>query len=180
MRGMLHGESPTAEGRHYHAKDVINNPAPVQKRLPILIGGSGPNVTLRLVAKYGDACNIGGSAESIIEKDAILVRHCEEIGRDEKEIERTAGMGVAVIRDSREEARRVFNSLWEHNGHAKPWEDQPVGTVEDVIAHLEPYLNTGYRHLIFSSPSPYDEETITRIAKEVRPALEQKVMAPSA
>jgi F420-dependent oxidoreductase-like protein len=180
MRGMLHGELPTAEGRHYHAKDVINNPAPVQKRLPILIGGSGPNVTLRLVAKYGDACNIGGSAESIIEKDAILVRHCEEIGRDEKEIERTAGMGVAVIRDSREEARRVFNSLWEHNGHAKPWEDQPVGTVEDVIAHLEPYLNTGYRHLIFSSPSPYDEETITRIAKEVRPALEQKVMAPSA
>ena len=110
------------------------------------------------------------------ETDAILRRHCEELGRDEKEIERTAGMGVVVIRDSREEARRVFASLWEHNGKARPWENQPVGTVEDVIAHVEAYLEMGYRHLIFSCPSPYDEETMTRIANEVRPALERKLV----
>jgi len=175
IRGMLHGERPTAAGRYYHAADVINNPPPLQERLPILIGGSGPNVTLRLVAKYGDACNIGGTAESVAEKDAILRRHCEEIGRDEKEIERTAGMGVVVIRDSREEARRVFMSLWDHNGKARPWEDQPVGTVEDVIERFEPYLELGYHHLIFSSPPPYDDESMTRVAKEVRPALEAKL-----
>jgi alkanesulfonate monooxygenase SsuD/methylene tetrahydromethanopterin reductase-like flavin-dependent oxidoreductase (luciferase family) len=180
IRGMLHDEQPTIDGRYYRVKNVINNPPPLQKKLPILVGGSGPNVTLRLVAKYADANNLGGTAESIVEKEAILQRHCEEVGRDEKEIERTAGMGVCVIRDSRQEARRVFSSIFEHNGHAKEWEDQPVGTVEDVVEHLSRYLELGYRHLIFASPSPYDEETITRLAKEVRPALEARLRVPSA
>lgn len=180
MRGMLHGERPSADGRHYQVSDVINNPAPVQARLPLLIGGSGPNVTLKLVAKYGDACNIGGSAASVAEKDAILVRHCEDLGRDEREIERTAGMGVCVIRDSREEAKRVFDHLWEHNGHARAWENQPVGTVEDVIEHVAPYLETGYHHLLFSFPSPYDQETMERLATEVRPALERQLTAVAA
>jgi F420-dependent oxidoreductase-like protein len=175
IRGMLHGEQPTVDGRYYRVKDVINNPPPIQQRLPILVGGSGPNVTLRLVAKYADACNIGGTPESVAEKDAVLRRHCEELGRDEKEIERTAGMGVCVIRDSREEAQRVFKSIFEHNGRAELWTRQPVGTVEDVIEHLSPYLELGYRHLIFGSPSPYDEETMTRLGSEVRPALERRL-----
>jgi alkanesulfonate monooxygenase SsuD/methylene tetrahydromethanopterin reductase-like flavin-dependent oxidoreductase (luciferase family) len=180
IRGMLHGEQPTIDGQFYRVKDVINNPPPVQERLPILVGGSGPNVTLRLVAKYADANNIGGTPESVAEKDAILVRHCEEIGRDEKEIERTAGMGVCVIRDSREEAKRVLDSIFEHNGSAKNWDDQPVGTVEDVIEHLSPFPEIGYRHLIFGFPSPYDEETMTRLANEVRPALEAKLRVATA
>jgi alkanesulfonate monooxygenase SsuD/methylene tetrahydromethanopterin reductase-like flavin-dependent oxidoreductase (luciferase family) len=180
IRGMLHGERPTVDGRHYRVKDVINNPPPLQERLPIVVGGSGPNVTLRLVAKYADACNIGGTPESVAEKDAILRRHCEEIGRDEKEIERTAGMGICVIRDSREEARRVLKSIFEHNGHAKPWTEQPVGTVEDVVAHLSRYLDLGYHHLYIGFPSPYDDETITRLATQVRPLLEAHVRSARA
>jgi alkanesulfonate monooxygenase SsuD/methylene tetrahydromethanopterin reductase-like flavin-dependent oxidoreductase (luciferase family) len=175
MRGMLRGELPSAAGPRYSAREVINNPAPVQARLPILVGGSGPNVTLRLVAKYGDACNLGGTAESIVEKDAILVRHCEEIGRDEREIERTVGVGTPIIRNSRAEAEQFHTEMFERNGKAQSWEKQPIGTPEDVIEHIAPYLEHGYHHLIFGFPYPYDEETMTRLAKEVRPALEQQL-----
>lgn len=180
IRGMLRGQRPSVDGRHYRVSEVINNPPPLQTHLPILVGGSGPKVTLRLVASYADACNIGGTPDSVAQKDAVLRRHCEEIGRDEREIERTAGMGVCVIRDSREEAHEVFESIFEQNGRAEPWRQQPVGTVEDVTSHLEPYLEMGYHHLIFGSPSPYDEETMTRLANEVRPALERRLMVANA
>jgi len=172
MRGMLHGEGPSSNGSRYIAERVRNDPPPLQQRLPILIGGSGPKVTLRLVAQYGDACNIGGSVESVRQKDAILRQHCQAVGRDEREIERTVGMGTVVIRDSRDEARRVHGQIFQHNGRADLWQDQPVGTPEDVIERFAPYLEIGYRHFICGFPSPYDEESMTRLAKEVRPRLE--------
>ncbi len=55
----------------------------------------------------------------------------------------------------------------------RPWSDQPAGTPEDVAEKLAPYLEIGYRHLIVSNPAPYDEESAVRLAKEVRPLLEQ-------
>ncbi|HEV8054013.1 MAG TPA: LLM class flavin-dependent oxidoreductase [Candidatus Limnocylindrales bacterium] len=173
MRGMLHGEEPSAEGPRYRAKALRNDPPPLQKHLPILIGGSGPKVTLRLVAQYGDACNLGGSADSVRDKDAILRQHCEEVGRDEREIERTVGAGTVVIRDSRAEAERVQRAIFERNGRAEVWKDQPVGTPEDVAEHFGPYIELGFRHLICGFPSPYDEESMTRLANEVRPMLDR-------
>ena len=107
MRGMLHGERPTAAGPRYAANDVRNDPPPVQQRLPLLVGGGGEQVTLKLVARYADANNVGGGIEAVRRKEAILVRHCETVGRDPAEIERTTGLGTVIIRDSREEARRV-------------------------------------------------------------------------
>lgn len=172
MRGMLDGARPTATGPHYAATEVRNDPPPIQRHLPILIGGSGREVTLKLVARYADACNVGGSVENVRDADAALIRHCAAIGRDEREIERTTGTGTVVIRDSREEARRVFEGLFEHNGRARAWENQPVGTPEDVVAHLAPYVELGYRHLIAGFPAPYDEESMTRFATEVRPRLQ--------
>jgi alkanesulfonate monooxygenase SsuD/methylene tetrahydromethanopterin reductase-like flavin-dependent oxidoreductase (luciferase family) len=176
MRGMLHGEQPSAAGKVYHAENVLNLPAPIQPRLPILVGGGGRNVTLKLVARYADACNLGGSVENVAEGDAHLRRHCEELGRDESEIERTVGVGVVVIRDSRDEARRVFEAIFEHNGKAREWEDQPVGTPEDVAAHFAPYIELGFHHLIAACPSPYDEESMTRLATEVRLQLEKTLV----
>jgi probable F420-dependent oxidoreductase len=64
------------------------NPAPVGK-LPILIGGGGEKVTLRLVAEYADAWNSGGSVEEFTHKNAVLDDWCAKVGRDPKEIERT-------------------------------------------------------------------------------------------
>ena len=180
MRGMLRGEQPSASGPRYHARAVRNDPPPVQSRLPILIGGGGRKVTLRLVAQYGDACNVGGGFESVREKDQILRRHCEEVGRDESEIERTAGMGTVIIRDSRAEAERVLRDIFERNGRAEVWQDQPIGTPEDVAERIAPYLEIGFRHLIFGFPSPYDEESMTRLAREVMPRVATAAAAATA
>jgi hypothetical protein len=49
------------------------------------------------------------------------------------------------------------------------WEDMPVGTVNDAVAFCRPHLDAGYRHLIFDSPAPYNEEPVVRLATEVRP-----------
>jgi alkanesulfonate monooxygenase SsuD/methylene tetrahydromethanopterin reductase-like flavin-dependent oxidoreductase (luciferase family) len=174
MRGMLHGEEPTAEGPRYAAKAVRNDPPPLQEHLPILIGGGGEKVTLRLVARYGDACNVGGGLDIVKRKERILVEHCESVGRDQAEIERTVGMGTIIIRDSRQEAERVQREMAERNGKADAWKDQPVGTPEDVAEHLAPYLEIGYRHLICGFPSPYDEESMTRLATEVRGMIEAR------
>ena len=171
MRGMLHGEEPTAEGPRYAARKVRNDPMPIQERLPLLIGGGGEQVTLKLVAKYGDANNVGGGIEKVRRKETILVQHCETVGRDPAEIERTAGLGTVVIRDSRSEAERVQREIMTRNGGADLWTDQPVGTPEDVAEKLAPYLEIGYHHLIAGFPSPYDEESMTRLATEVRAAL---------
>jgi len=172
LRGMLHGERPTARGDHYHARDVRNDPLPVQRRLPLLIGGGGEQVTLKLVARYADANNVGGGFESVRQKEATLLRHCETVGRDPAEIERTAGVGAIVIRDSRAEAERVQGEIFRRNGDAERW-DSPVGTPEDVAEQLAPYLGIGYRHLIVGFPAPYDEATMTRFATEVRALLER-------
>jgi alkanesulfonate monooxygenase SsuD/methylene tetrahydromethanopterin reductase-like flavin-dependent oxidoreductase (luciferase family) len=173
MRGMLHGERPSAAGPRYHARVVRNDPPPIQERLPLLIGGGGEQVTLKLVARYGDANNVGGGFENVRRKEAILVQHCETVGRDPAEIERTAGIGAVIIRDSRAEAERVQREIFERNGRADLWKDQPIGTPEDLVERLAPYLGIGYRHLIAGFPSPYDEESMTRLATEVRPALER-------
>ena len=172
IRGILHGEVPTAAGSRYHAVHVRNDPAPLQTRLPILVGGGGEKVTLKLVAQYADACNLGGGIDMVRRKDQILREHCDAVGRDESEIERTVGAGVVVIRDSRAEAERVYKQAFATNRIAEEWEDQPIGTVEDVAEKLAPYLEIGYRHLIVGYPAPYDEESAVRLANEVRPMLE--------
>ena len=173
MRGMLRGETPSASGPHYTALEIRNDPPPVQERLPLLVGGGGEKVTLKLVAKYADANNLGGGFESVKRKESILVEHCEAVGRDPSEIERTTGIGTVIIRDSRAEARRVFESTFAGNGNARLWENQPVGTPEDIVEMLAPYSSIGYRHLVAGFPAPYDEESMTRFATEVRPALER-------
>jgi alkanesulfonate monooxygenase SsuD/methylene tetrahydromethanopterin reductase-like flavin-dependent oxidoreductase (luciferase family) len=130
-------------------------------------------VTLRLVAKYADMNNVGGGLETVRRKEAVLLQHCEAVGRDPSEIERTVGIGSVFIRDDRAEAERLFHEAFERNRVARHWTDQPVGTPEDVAAQLAPYLDLGYRHFIAGFPADYDEESMTRLATEVRPLLER-------
>jgi len=93
------------------------------------------------------------------------------VGRDHREIERTTVVGAVVIRDRRAEAQEVFANAFRANGGATLWPDQPVGTPDEVAAHLAPYLDLGYRHLIAGFPAPYDEESMTRFVTEVGPRL---------
>ncbi|HWH23331.1 MAG TPA: LLM class flavin-dependent oxidoreductase [Candidatus Limnocylindria bacterium] len=180
IRGMLHGEAPSAAGRYYQMQSVRNDPPPVQDRLPLLVGGGGEKVTLRLVARYADANNVGGGFESVQRKEAILRRHCEEVGRDHTDIERTAGMGAIVIRDSEAEARRVFDDLFERNGGARPWRPEVIGTPEQAVERMARYVELGYRHLICGFPAPYDEESMTRLATEIKPKLASPAGTPAA
>src|SRR5687767_12029817 len=82
MRAMLHGEEITADGPRYFADAVRNDPPPVQDRLPILVGGGGEKVTLRLAAQYADANNIGyaNGYDAFMRKEEALRRHCDELG----------------------------------------------------------------------------------------------------
>lgn len=178
IRGMLHGEEPSAAGPRYAMSEVRNDPMPVQAHLPLLIGGGGEKVTLRLVARYGDANNIGFAAgyEGFKAKENALRQHCAEVGRDQREIERTLNTGPIIIRDSADEAARVLERIYEHNGGARTWAGrpasaQPTGTPEHVVETLLPFVELGYRHVVVGLPSPYDEETMVRLAQEVKPKL---------
>lgn len=171
MRGMLHGERPSGE-RFYHAREVRNDPPPVQARLQILVGGGGEQKTLRIVARYADAMNVGGGFENVKRKDEVLRRHCDEVGRDESEIERTVGVGTCFIRDTEAEAQRVFEETFARNGDARPWRNQLVGTPVQVAEQLRPYLGIGFRHFIAGFPAPHDAESLERLVGEVKPMLE--------
>jgi len=178
MRGMLREEETSARGSHYFAKDVRNNPPPLQERLPILIGGSGERKTLNTVAKYADAWNTGGGIERVQQKDEVLRRWCEEVGRDESEIERTLQGGSVVIRDTVEEAERAGKAIAEHNG--LPDFNGPAETPEMTAERLLPQIELGFHHVYFDCPAPYDRETLERLISDVKPLLERAIAKPTA
>ncbi|MFN2483683.1 MAG: TIGR03560 family F420-dependent LLM class oxidoreductase [Candidatus Limnocylindria bacterium] len=170
IRAMLDGSEASARGRFYRAQGVRNDPPPLQARLPILIGGGGERKTLKTVARYADMCNIGGSVDEVRHKDTVLRRWCRELGRDEAAIERTTKGDVLVIRDSVDEARRVAAAIGRHNGG---WEGPEIVGPPDLIAErLAGFVEIGFRHFYFDLPAPYDDETLVRLIREVKPMLE--------
>jgi alkanesulfonate monooxygenase SsuD/methylene tetrahydromethanopterin reductase-like flavin-dependent oxidoreductase (luciferase family) len=171
LRGMFDGTEPSGTD-HYAVRAVRNLPPPVQAHLPILVGGGGERKTLRIVAEHADANNLGGGFERVRHKEEVLLRHCAEVGRDPAEIERTANLGVVVIRDSEAEARRVLGELAAHNGGARAWPNQLIGTPEQVAEELRRFVGIGYRHVIGGFPAPFDRESMERLAGEVRPMVE--------
>lgn len=81
-------------GKHFQLAETLCVPQPLQPRVPIMIGGSGEKKTLRLVAQHGDACNLfAGDLEVVRHKLEVLRRHCDDVGRDEAEIEKTIILG---------------------------------------------------------------------------------------
>ena len=78
------------DGRYYQLDNASLEPKPVQRPLPLLIGGGGEKVTLKITAKHADEWNVWGNPEVLEHKMAILDRHCGDLGRDPKSIQRTA------------------------------------------------------------------------------------------
>jgi F420-dependent oxidoreductase-like protein len=175
MRTMLPGGPASARGRFYQAKDVLNNPPPVQAHLPIVIGGSGERKTLHTVAKYADGWNTGGDLERVRHKDSVLRRWCDEVGRDESEIERTLQGGTPIIRDTVEEAQKVA-AAWAEANKLPSWDDPDalMGPPEVVAEAWAPYLDLGFDHIYVDCPAPFDHETLERLATEVKPMLESR------
>ena len=170
MAQMLRDGQGTARGRFYHATNVRNDPPPVQKRLPILIGGDGEKKTLHTVAKYADAWNTGGDVDFVRHKDEVLRRWCDEVGRDQAEIERTLGMGTVIIRDKESDAQSYYAEIQrQHPGFT----DKPkIGTADQLADRLRPYVELGFRHIFFDASAPFDDETLERFVTEVKPRLE--------
>jgi F420-dependent oxidoreductase-like protein len=169
IRRLLAGERFSHKGRFYEFNDALCEPRPVQERLPILIGGSGPRKTLRTVALHADIWNAYGTPETLAASDAILVEHCAAVGRDPAEIERTFTMN-AVSRGSPADADAVWASyLTTHQPSA--WESRiALGGPKEIAAALTGYAAVGFRHPILVFRSPWDLETIRRLS-EIREEL---------
>src|SRR5436309_2472340 len=95
---MWSDEKAAFEGNYYHVRGAINSPKGVQKpHIPLLIGGGGEQVTLKIVAQFADACNVGHlDNEGLEHKSSILKKHCEELGRDYNSIKRTVLFNCAI------------------------------------------------------------------------------------
>jgi alkanesulfonate monooxygenase SsuD/methylene tetrahydromethanopterin reductase-like flavin-dependent oxidoreductase (luciferase family) len=175
IRGLLSGDKVASPaGGHYAIDGATINPLPLQARLPILIGGNGRTKTLRTLARYGDIWNAFGLPHEVQELDGVLRRHCEDVGRDEREIERTINLWV-VIRDSEAHARREWETWMELNRTPVEAGIQPsrpiFGTPETIAERLAEYAAIGFGTAIVEMPAPYDRETLERMAREVRPLL---------
>jgi alkanesulfonate monooxygenase SsuD/methylene tetrahydromethanopterin reductase-like flavin-dependent oxidoreductase (luciferase family) len=167
VRRLLDGELVTHEGPIYPMHDALVTPRPVQVRLPIMIGGSGPKKTLRTLARYGDQWNSMGTVDELARRDAILREHCAEIGRDDAEIERTTTLDI-VIRDTHEAGLADYTARLEANGEEfDPDWNFFVGPPAEIAEALGPILELGFRHLLIDLPAPYDLETIGRTGELV-------------
>jgi F420-dependent oxidoreductase-like protein len=78
--------TPAYSGRTIEVTEAVCYPRPLQERIPILIGGSGENRLLRLVARHADMCNLLGDADTVRKKLEVLRRHCGSVGRDPETI----------------------------------------------------------------------------------------------
>ena len=160
IRRLLDGERFSHEGRFYRFRDALVAPRPIQRHLPILIGGSGPQKTLRIVARHADFWNAYGSPESLAASDAILRDRCGEIGRDPGEIERTVNLNV-VVRSTSAEAERAWEGYAAaHQPRGGEGRLAVGGPVAEVAAALADYAAAGFRHPILVFRSPWDLETI--------------------
>ena len=166
-RAMFTEEAPTFQGRYYRTEAVLNFPRPIRPTgIPILVGGSGERRTLRLVAKYADACNLFGDLETIRHKVDVLRRHCAELGRDPSEI-RTTRLGAIVIAPTEDEAAKKAEPAAARRGVTV---DQyrayaVMGTPEQVSEQAQAYLDAGLTGLIFNMPDAYDLESVALAGK---------------
>ena len=175
-RGLLDGESVTLAGRWVGGQDVRNDPAPVQSRLPLLIGGSGEKRTLRIVARDADIWNGEGDPETYARKSRVLDEHCVALGRDPGAIRRTVGIPPICIRASRSEAVDALSAILTRQGggaQSRAWAaSSPLANTEEtVIGLLRGWHAAGAEEAIVDLPTPIDDETIERLAGSVRNRL---------
>jgi F420-dependent oxidoreductase-like protein len=146
-RQMWAGKVAPFEGKHYHLAETLNSPQPLsQPHPPILIGGMGEKKTLRLVAKYADACNLFMTdAEVLRKKIDILKQHCEEVGRNFSEIELTS-LGTVNL---------AAGGM----------------TPAQVIEKCQAMSSLGFQHLIFNMPNVYEIKPLEILGREVIPQV---------
>ena len=153
----------TFHGVYFQVNEAILEPKPVQKpHPPVMIGGSGEQLTLRAVARWAEACNLFGDPETVKSKLDVLRGHCDNEGRDFETIERTNLISMLLAKDesalkTKKERMNLPDSFY---GYAL--------TVPQVIDLVGSYRDVGVQLLIFSSYKN-DLETLELFAEEVLP-----------
>jgi F420-dependent oxidoreductase-like protein len=173
IRGMWSEDSFSFEGKFYKVHKAICMPKPLQKpHPPIMIGGSGEKTLLRLVAKYGDACNFpagAGGAAVLRHKLGVLKEHCKAVGRDYDEILKTKLSGV-VIAKNRKEATSIAEewgvSIEMLKSHAVIF-----GTPAQVKAGIRELAHAGIEYLILGLPPKKEEAMLKQFAEEIIPSF---------
>lgn len=140
-------EEVTFEGTHYQIRGATNQPKGVQHpHIPLLIAGAGEQMTLKLVARYGDACNVIADPAALAHKFAVLKHHCEAVGRDYESILRTA-LTLCIIAETDEQARAQVPA-WA--GAIFPGDIASyglIGTLETIRGRLAAYEAAGVQEL---------------------------------
>jgi F420-dependent oxidoreductase-like protein len=163
MRSLFDNPRTTFSGKHYQFLDAPLSPKPVQQHLPILIGGGGEKITLRLVARYADAWNSTATAEVFARKSQVLNEHCERAGRDPATVYRTGTMLVNVERARPGGGR----------GEAGTW--VTVSRLRELVDLLTPFAEAKVDEMIIhfnpGLPLARREQLLTGFMKEVAPAF---------
>jgi len=170
IRGMWSENSFSFEGKFYNVNKAICMPKPVQKpHPPIMIGGDGEKTLLRLVAKYGDACNLfGGNAAVIRHKLSVLKKHCKAVGRDYDDILKTRLGHVIIAKDHREAM-----SIAEEEGISpERLKSRTIfGSPAQVKAGIRELADAGLEYLILNMPPKREETMLKQFAEEIIPSF---------
>jgi len=171
IRGMLTQERTTVQGRHYRVTDAIGLPKPVQKPYPpIMIGGTGQRVLLRIVAQYADMWNASASAERMQELIAVIARHGERVDRDPAKIEKTVLIPFSY-RAAPEREQFLLNIVanMRQTTPEAARRQAIVGGKDECLETIARYVAAGVTHFIFMLIMPQLDE-VQAFAEEVAPA----------
>lgn len=156
-------ERTTFHGQYFHAEDAILEPKPVQKpHPPIMIAGGGEQLTLRAVARSGDACNVSGEPAMVKHKFEVLRRHCDAVQRDYDAVEKTVIVSILLARD--EAAVAAKRQLLSHRGSLRGF----IGTASEAVDLIGQYQEAGVQ-LLINSDYRNDIETHELMASDVMP-----------
>ena len=155
------------EGKYYQVRGAINQPKGVQKpHIPLLIGGGGEQVTLKLVAQYGDACNVGHQdIAGLQHKFDVIKRHCENVGRDYNEIRRTVLYNCAIA-DTDEQALHKAEIFRRNIPSGRFREQGLVGTPDAIRQRLSEIEQAGAQEVIIWMPDAAQLDAVRLFAHE--------------
>lgn len=166
IKALFANETTTFRGAHYALSNAVLEPKPVQRPLPLLIGGGGEKVTLRIAARFADEWNVWGDVARLRHKMAILDRYCAELGRSKRAIQRSA-VALVFLTDDRKLAEQL---------RSRPI-DRPsiIGNVDEVREIVREYREAGVDELVVPdfTLGPRDQKlaTLDRFIREVAAPL---------
>ena len=154
--------SPAFSGRVVNVAEAMCYPRPLQEHVPILIGGSGEKRTLKLVARYADACNLFGDAATVRHKVDVLARHCATFERDPADITVTH-LSTSLTAATRDELDATVDRLARGNRETYAARVN-AGTVEDQIGRFRDLADAGVQTAIVNLPDLDDPAPVARFA----------------